>query len=207
MASSLRKVLFLDCDGVLLDWTGPFLKFVKAPITKEDIQDYQMTKTGLWLDTDAFMTDLVAFEKTNEWQDLPPLCLCTDLEVLKNIGFELRVLTMAGTTPVARANRVQNLTRRFGGVFDGIHFVSPTDCKLEWLEEWHTIQRVQSSGVSIIAGLVEDKPSTLRKAVEWGVRAFGIRQTYNREAWDYEGIEWSPGVQSLAYRLSIEETA
>ena len=203
----MRKVLFLDCDGVLLDWTGPFLNFVNAPITPDQVIEYDMTKTGLWLDTAEFMNDLQRFEETNAWANLPTLCLMTSLEALKNIGYELRVLTMAGHTPRSRAARVQNLTKKFGAVFSGIEFVGPKDCKIEWIDKWMREQREQSCYPVEVHGLVEDKSSTLIKTVEYGLSgftAYGIRRPYNSDTWHRKGIDWFTSVDALAFKLMTE---
>lgn len=196
----MSRTIFFDVDGVLLDWTGPFLKYVNAPISQDQITDYQMTKTGLWLDTDAFMFDLKAFELTNEWQNLPALCQMTSLEALVNDGFTLRALTMCGHTPEVKARRVFNLARRFGPVFSSVQFVQHNESKVKIVWE-HSLG--DSSGYRGI--LVEDKGSTLLECADFNVRAMGIRQPYNvADQLKPSKIGWFTSVDQIAMQLITE---
>lgn len=203
----MRKVLFLDCDGVLLDWTQPFLQWhankIGGPIMHASmVEHYDMTKTGKWPNRDAFFEDLRAFEKDDAWAALPPLCTAMALQVLVNAGVELRVLTLAGHTKDCRARRVRNLSYHFGNVFSGVHFVTAEEPKHEWLAKWSDKNRV---GYDVdLLGIVEDKYTTLVDCYKYGITPYGIRQTYNREGWSDSSLNWSPGVDSLSHRLLME---
>lgn len=198
---SRRRVLFLDCDGVLLDWVRPFVQWLGIDPTWCDTQPtYSLVSSGLFEDLEGFLVKLHEFEQTNLWGSLPPLGTMLALQDLVNAGFELQVVTALEVDAATAARRVRNLTYHYGNVFSGVHVV-PTD-KNEFIDKWAGFQP-RGDDVEIV-GLVEDNTSTLINSVDFGHRALGIKQPYNREAWKDRNIEWSPGIDALSFKLVTE---
>lgn len=205
-----RNVLFLDCDGVLLDWIRPFFQFCGIPVEEADTQQtYSLVSSGHFPDLPTFLDKMQEFEQSNAWGSLPPLGTMLSLTDLKNSGLELQVVTALDVDASTAARRVRNLSYHYGPVFSGIHVVGGTMDKNVFIKQWCGRQNPRDN-VNVI-GLVEDKGTTLLKTAElhryaWdrGAEApvsYGIKQPYNREFWGHPGIVWSAGIDALSFRL------
>lgn len=207
-----RNVLFLDCDGVLLDWIRPFFRFCGIPEAEADTQQtYSLVSSGHFPDLPTFLEKLHAFEQTPAWSQLPPLGTMMSLTDLVNSGLELQVVTALDVDALTAAKRVRNLGYHYGAVFSGVHVVGSGIDKNDFIRNWMDRQSPKDN-INVV-GLVDDKGTTLvETARRWNycVRqgleaptAYGIKQPYNRGDWGNEDIVWSAGLDALAFRLTI----
>lgn len=212
----MRKVIFFDVDGVLLDMMGPFCEQFMAPMKVTDLETYGCHIYPPYNgDIQQMANDFKTFIESPAYGDLSPLCIMTSLEALVAMGYELQVITQSSGSTNARANRVWNLVKKFGPVFSGVHFTVFKQSKLEYINEWsHT----NLTGADKVYALVEDKPETVTETFDFstrkttkqgalvsthvrGLKAIGIKQTYNKASWDNPGELWFPGVDSFAFSL------
>ena len=163
-----KTVIWFDADGVLLDFYTPFKDFCGVD---EDFQGkfYDMHDMPIERPTKSVHQHIDDFIQTDAYEDLMPLedydgtdRFVDKISALKNLGFELRVITQAPEH--ARYDRIMNLSRYFGDVFSGIHFVSRGECKLGAM---NSIIKDIGYGADVQHILVEDNPDTLMKAVEF----------------------------------------
>lgn len=205
-----KRVLFIDADECLLDWLGAFCDWynkrhgVNYLISTEEFTDYAMSGFPGGEENRAKL--MKEFSYTAEYADLNALVQITSLEALVNSGYELRVLTArVDPHPDQRAKLVHNLSRKYGHVFSGVHFLpkstTPPD-KARWI-----INHFMRDSV---AGLVDDKPDTLYSAYRNGLRAFGIMHEFNRSEWETPvaknmgTVRWCKSVDQVAELLVRE---
>jgi hypothetical protein len=181
----MKKVLWLDVDGVLLDYTRPFLRFASLPMTYETLFDYDLRK--LFVTQDECNDTMLRFAMSKEFAALPSIATAHLLVALKNVGYELRVITKLPSPNEAKINRIMNLSRDFGPVFSEIVFTGSSDCKLDYLAQRYQ----QEVGAEYI--LVEDNPELLVKAEDryfenlemlHHLQIRAIRHPYNEEVVD-----------------------
>jgi hypothetical protein len=205
-----RKVIFFDVDGVLLDMMGPFARDYMNGMDPNKFEQYGIHvyppfNGDVLKMAEAFKTMI----ETPVYGNLEPLCVMTSLEALKAMGFELQVITQSSGTTNARTNRVWNLVKKFGPVFSGVHFTVYKQSKLEYINKW---AGDNLSGADHVVALVEDKPETVLEVLDWkvrkdasrhirGMRAIGIKQTYNKDTWEHPDTLWYPGVDSFAFSM------
>lgn len=154
----MKQILWLDVDGVLVDYTRPFLKFANLSITYDDLFDYDLRK--LFKTEDECLNTMLNFAMSEEFAKLPPIMNPVLLEALHNVGYELRIITKLPAPSAAKVNRIKNLTALFGPIFKEIIFTGNGECKLEYL---HKRKQHEPDATYI---LVEDNPELLAKADE-----------------------------------------
>jgi hypothetical protein len=206
--SGRQRVLFLDCDGVLLDWAGPYLRHIGSQLTINQITDYDFSRqlTDLFSTPQEFYASIDAFEKNLAWGQLPPIVTISHLELLRNAGYELRVLTQAGSgNPVLQTRRIWNLTRAFGAMFASVDFTHRGQSKLEFVSEWD----MGHMATHDVFGIVEDKGSTLVEFAKDGrYTPIGLKFEHNRfEQLAYEStsgqIKWCSDMNTAAEYLTM----
>lgn len=208
-----RKVVWFDCDGVLLDMYTGFCKKYMPGITPTDFADYNIALYPPFNgDREAMVKAFEEFIETAEHANLPPLATITSLETLKNMGYELHVITQCGGSVTALTNRVWNLAKVFGPVFSGVHFTVFGQSKLDYINQWAADNL---SGTDAVVALAEDRPQTVEECAEYvtskgpqnvsrhirGIKAVGIKQTYNKSHWDYPRTYWYSGVDAFCFAL------
>lgn len=202
-----RKVIFLDVDGVLLDMMGPFARDYMNGMDPNTFEQYGIHVYPPFNGDVSKMAD--AFKDMIEkpiYGNLDPLATMTALEALKAMGYELQVITQSSGSTAARCNRVWNLVKKFGPVFSGVHFTVYKQSKLEYIDQWASNNL---SGADRVVALVEDKPETVLETQSFigkcrhvrGIKAVGIKQTYNRATWDAPGTYWYSGVDAFCYAM------
>ena len=178
----MKTILWLDVDGVLLDYTRPFLRFAGLPQTYETLFDYDLRK--LFVTGDECLNTMLRFAQSEEFAALPPIADGVMLEALKNAGYELRIITKLPAPPKAKISRIVNLTEEFGPVFSEVVFTGATDCKFDYL-----IQRKEHEPDAEYT-IIEDNPEFLRKAdgkfmehpeLASKLEVIGIRHPYNAD--------------------------
>lgn len=152
----MKTSIWLDVDGVLLDYCSPFNKFSGLEDkghNYNNITNYDYTK--LFASSDECYGLMRKFAHSTEFENLPSIASVLDLEALKNMGYDVQVITQLDSEPRGKVARIKNLTRAFGNVFDMIHFTQRGECKLDYI-------RKHQQGESKII-VVEDNPATLFK--------------------------------------------
>lgn len=172
----MKKVLWLDVDGVLLDYTRAFLKFAGLGTTYEDLTGYDLTK--LFETKEQCWDTMKKFACSYEFANLPVHTDAFYLHALKNAGYDLRIITQLTAPPHARKNRIANLTNVYGGIFSEIVFTDMGQCKLDYLwERWSA----ETDDVDYI--LVEDNPHLLTKHCvidpQW-LETLAVEHPYNK---------------------------
>lgn len=187
----MKKVCWLDVDGVLLDYTSAFLDFARPHMKEESkdisygtLLDYDLTR--LFHEPDICYGVMKEFASSQEFANLPVHTDAFYLHALKNAGYDLRIITQLTAPPHARKNRIANLTNVYGGIFSEIVFTEHGQCKLEYLamrymNDMHS--NVMGSVQEYI--LVEDNPKLLLKAATASykfIETLGIHHPYNQAA-------------------------
>ena len=181
----MKKRIWLDCDGVLLDWTRPFLVFsglATRGVKYEDIFDIDLTK--LYKTPEDFYEVMHKYHQSDTFSNLPALISQGAIEMLKNFGYELHVITQIENNPISRMNRMGNLTHRFGAVFTGVHFTERGQSKLDYILNMYPGDK---------AIVIEDHPTFLKEASDyietklirygWSeLLAYGVKHPYNEDA-------------------------
>ena len=167
-----KKPLWLDCDGVLLNWIDPFLEYVKSPLRYNDLTQYDLSVL-FGNDTARMVAAVNEFNSTPAYAELKPLVAPASLQQLKDAGYDLKVITQVDGE-AARSNRLVNLDSVFGrDMFSGIVQVSRGTNKAEWLrvEEPYDVIEV-----------VEDNPKFFEQAADiGGFKCKAIQHPYNRK--------------------------
>lgn len=182
----MNKVLWLDVDGVLLDYTRPFLMFAeldKKGVHYDNLFDYDLRK--LFDDEDHCLSTMLAFAMSENFSSLPAIADPNLLVALRNVGYELRIITKLPAPNRSKVNRVLNLSAYFGAVFDEIVFTGSTDCKVEYLSQRKLTEPFKQYTI------IEDNPEFLSKVEARGFvtmnnefETFGIAHPYNKTVAD-----------------------
>lgn len=199
----MKTILWLDVDGVLLDYTRPFLRFAGLPQTYETLFDYDLRK--LFGSEDECTNTMLRFARSEEFASLPPIADYVILEALKNAGYELRIITKLPAPPQAKINRILNLTEEFGPIFSEVVFTGATECKFDYL-----IKRKEQEPDESYT-IIEDNPEFLRKADNAFIEnmeliskleVVGIRHPYNADTMpDLKLIHAYDNIDNAAYSL------
>jgi hypothetical protein len=164
------KILWLDVDGVLLDWVRPFLKYIKSPVSYEDLKQYDLSFL-FGGDTNRMVSAINEFNATRAYAQLEPLVSREDLQRLKDRGYELRVITQVdGHTQ--RFFRLENLVDAFGPrMISGVRFSRRGEKKAETLRSLNPYNEIE---------IIEDNPVFFEDAERvGGFKAMAIRHPYN----------------------------
>lgn len=177
MAKMSKEVIWLDVDGVLLDYVRPFFKFADLPITYEELPTYNFLN---YFESPKHGVDKMRdFCNSDVFANLDPIADPVLLASLKNAGYELRIITQLVGEPFARINRIKNLTRLFGPIFSEVIFTEAGQCKLDILRQ----KNATENGHFI---LIEDNPKLLLKADSFfdsweNIEVHAVLHPYNRE--------------------------
>ena len=154
----MRKVVFFDVDGVLLEWFKPFIEYANecgVPLSFDDITGYNLELLPCWDNPMHCFKMIGDFAKTDEWLNLPVLGHPTALHALKNMGYELRVLSQVSNLE-GQKRRIAALSNIYGPVFSGIHFTTHKTKKSDWL-----VNFMEDAGDDPEVYMLDDKPETL----------------------------------------------
>lgn len=174
-----NKDLWFDVDGVLLDYTRPFLASIKSEQTYETLNDYDLNK--LFTTRDECLAAMTRFSDNPDFALLPKIVDTALLEQLKAQGFRLKIITKLPDVGQSRAYRHQNLSRDFKDLFDDVVFTH-NECKLDVLEG----MTATMSDEEVL--LIEDNPWLLEKAdvrTTSPVRVYAIKHPYNATVVDH----------------------
>ena len=161
------KYVLTDIDGVCLNWTKQFNKFLAyyhPDVTLDDpTKDYE--------EVVHIMHD---FNRSAWMGWCEPLRDAVDiLPEFKKRGFEIHGCTAMGFDPYAIAARKTNLERYFPNIFSRLDTTSMDtgSTKEKWLEQYRGKQCIW----------VEDKWINAKAGADMGIQTFLMRQPYNAQ--------------------------
>lgn len=166
----MNKVLWLDVDGVLLDWSRPFLDYVKSPLSYDQLTEYDLSSLFAG-GTEQMVRAINDFNSSPYYGNLEPLISQWELQKLKDIGYTLNIITQVdGKIP--RQLRINNISKCFGDkLFGGIIFTERGESKARILRANEPYETVM---------VVEDNPNFfLEAACVGGFDARAISHPYN----------------------------
>ena len=180
-----KKIVFLDVDNVLLDWSYGFWKWVtKHGYTSKpfevvsDIQNYNSAIYFEW-DDEQMMHHITEFNSSSDFAKLGPMSgAIRAVKELYEAGMAIRIVTAPGTGSHIQASRRENLLSVFGDVFDEIDFVDLSHTKE------HLIEPFRDSGCAF----VEENIRHAKKAEEMGLMPYVLAAGYNSV---YKGLPYS----------------
>lgn len=149
----MSKTILCDADGVLLNWLDPFCE--EHGITRDEF--FQWDKAH---PEDAFKF-IKLFNASAQVGFLPTIPGAIEgVKALKNLGYDLHVVTSFGDCPYACRLREDNLRRHFGEAFSVIHCLPLGSTKLDFLKanygqhgHFFIEDNVQNATLSLQAGL------------------------------------------------------
>tara|TARA_Y100001937_G_scaffold95985_1_gene130422 strand:- start:480 stop:1031 length:552 start_codon:yes stop_codon:yes gene_type:complete len=168
------KILLTDIDGVILDWSGHFNKYLKT----------YYPDLGLMNPTEFDQTSDIAKVmhrfNTSAWLGwLQPLRDAQEiLPKFKEAGYDIICCTAMGDDPYSQALRKVNLENVFPNMISRMDTTGFGVPKAEWLSQW------KGSG----AVWVEDKWVNARAGADIGLETYLMKQSYN-SMHDYKGVE------------------
>lgn len=186
MMRNLGTVYF-DIDGVLLDYTNAFLRYVGKE--GAEVTDYNLS---VLFDKPQHCWDAMRnFSESPYYANLPLLepDLPTYLHALRNSGYTVKALTqVSGDVDLERVrfNRILNLTHHFGPAFDGILFTSRGECKLRLIRNIHywnpkpeDIYLIEDNPVLLERAFIYPKITTLARKHPYNEKWLGNVQAFN----------------------------
>lgn len=179
-----NTTVFLDVDGVLLDYTDAFLEWLynnhmtsdpnDEPIRvhPEWLHEYNFEDTLYkWMFRDAIRPAMRDFCGSAEWRNMRPLADIRLLEALRNCGVKLQILSACW--PEWQADSLLRLTRHYGPVFTGCQFCSPQD-KATFIHAYMYENNVETGW------FLEDSVDNLVSVIDCApVNSMLINQSYN----------------------------
>lgn len=186
------KTIYLDVDGVLLDWFRPFLAYVRPHMKYEDLKQYSLsTLFGNDRETRELVND---FNNSPVYRNLKPLTSRDRLLNLEAAGYELNIITQVDGDK-ARGSRLYNLENAFGlDLFKKIIFVPSGEKKTDVLR--------QIEPYDLELSVVEDNPRFFVDAkADRYIRGYAVRHTYNAAELKDLGIIPYSGVNEIIRHL------
>jgi len=170
----MSGLVFLDCDGVLLDYVSGIRAFIEprygVTLNSEGPCSFDMEVwTGLpRCEIRKIINDFNGGSETG-FDALSPMPGALEgVRGLLDAGYRLRVLSSADAGGVSISSRLKNLSSVFGDVFDDVELIGLGVSKLDILRRYAPADWVDDHLPNAIAGL------------EAGHRSHVIRQSHNR---------------------------
>lgn len=169
----MTKTLWLDVDGVLLDWVRPFLEYVQSPVSYDNLTQYDFSY--LFKGGTSEMVDAInEFNKTSIYENLKPMISLCDLPRLRNAEYDLNIISQVDGE-LARQLRINNLENVFGKyTFGKIVLTGRGEKKTEVLRKLEPYDTIH---------VVEDNPGFFKDAEKDGhIKGMAINHPYNCRA-------------------------
>lgn len=171
----MKRILWLDVDGVLLEYTREFFKFARIPKSTIDYSDYNLSR---YFETpEKCRKTMEEFACSEQFTHLPIICNRAYLQAILQAGVELRAITKLPVPPKGRANRLINLSWAFGPIFSQVVFTNSHECKWDLLRNTYLFDACPRDQI-----IIEDNPDfflAVDKAPSKNVKVYGVRHPYN----------------------------
>lgn len=179
-----NTTVFLDVDGVLLDYTDAFLEWLyNNGMTLDRHEEPIRVLTGWivnydferalaeWMPPRLVRPAMRDFCGSDEWRNMRPLADIRLLEALRNCGVNLQILSACW--PEWQPYSLLRLTRHYGPVFTGCKFCPPQD-KAAFIHAYMHENDVQTGW------FIEDSVDNLISVIDCApVNSMLINQSYN----------------------------
>lgn len=164
-----NKTLWLDVDGVLLNYTEAFLRCTKRKQTLKEVTQYSLAPLfdgGM----DEMLVAMEKFHNSEDFEDLEPLVSKGFLDQLIGCGYNLKLITqLEGAKP--RASRIANIEHYFPNMFNEIIFTCRGESKAAILMEMEQEKPIM---------VVEDNPKFFHDIKgDKNFYGYAIVHTYN----------------------------
>lgn len=162
------KVILTDVDDALLDWSTPFIQWVRDNASRftpicENLRDCENIET--WLNCNYTETrELIAeFNGHPEiWPYFKPLPGAQEaVKRLVDDGYRFVAITACDQDEWTHTNRWNNLQQAFGGAFDTLHCVGLGGSKYEYLARYRPTYWVEDNWGHAVHGADLDHTSFL----------------------------------------------
>lgn len=134
-----NKLILTDADGVLVNWNDSFSKFMRKRghyVVSDSDGHYNLGKR-YGISTKLAMDLVKEFNESDHIKELHPLSDSTTyIPRLVDLGFRFVVITSLSDSPIAKKNRIYNLTSVFGDIFDDFICLPVGSAKLNTLLTW-----------------------------------------------------------------------
>ena len=160
-----NKFILTDIDGVCLNWSKQFDRYLAYYYPNEKLDDPTANYTHLEHVMESF-NHSAWMGWCEPWKDAVEI-----LTKFKQEGYQVHGCTAMGFDPYAIAMRKMNLERYFPNVFDRLDTteMGPGATKEQWLAQYRGEQCVW----------VEDKWINAISGASMGIKTFLMRQSYN----------------------------
>lgn len=159
------RLILTDCDGVLCNWIDGFESFIQSRglVTSQSLDTSHYCLTQRYGIGQTRIVELIEeFNASTAIADLD--CYLDSKEYVTRLasqGFRFTVISALGSSAQARRNRVANLEKHFGNVFEDIICLPLGDSKRSTLSNWASSGRFW----------LEDHPEHALAGAELGLRS------------------------------------
>lgn len=163
-----KNIILTDADDVLLDWTGPFLNWMKVEkgFKMNKPERFDLTQ---WFDVTRKQADDFIVEFNNQHVDVPNKDSQKVVESLHNKGFVFHVITAYGDSRELKNKREKRLKRLFGNAIwdvDVLDYGSKKD---------DVLKRYKNSGLY----WVDDSLNHYQSGIENGLKSLLMMGDFN----------------------------
>lgn len=169
----MTKIILTDVDDAILDWTTPFVNWVReqgrwSPIS-ENMRDCENIEKWLNVSYEETRDIIIEFNDNPDiWPNFKALPGAKEaVSRLVDDGYTFVAITACDPRDWAYQGRLYNLRKEFGGAFDTLHCVGLGGCKKSHLARYRP------------AYWVEDKWSHAVDGADLGHRSFLMRYNHN----------------------------
>jgi hypothetical protein len=171
-----EKVILTDCDGVLLDWSYSFYKWIKKTKDLDRLtMDYNIGKSlGINHKDGHKLVNL--FNKSEYMKNLWPLrdAIKYVRKLHEDHGYIFHVITSQTNDTLAQEYRKENLINIFGNVFDDITILNCGQDKDNELSKWENSD----------CWWIEDKAENIRAGLKFNLNPILIAHDHNISDFD-----------------------